>query len=124
MSKYANEVEADLLELFHIDILDYYRGKLSLRRVFVLLTRLMSMAGRSALASALDIRAEWSTSEYMIAEVIDRLELSNWLAIEINSEKNDVPQPVPMPRPGHKEVTPAEREFATPAEVAALFAGF
>lgn len=122
MSEYPNELESDLLEFWQIDILDYWRGKLSLRRVAVLLKRLMHMAGRSALASKLDVQAEWSTLEYMTAEMIDRLELANWLAIRINSEKSDVPQPEPIPRPGHKEVTPV-RDFATPAEVAALFSG-
>lgn len=124
MGEYPNEVESDLLEHWGIDILDYYRGKVSLRRVFVCLNRLLHMSNRSALATKLDPRAEWSTAEYMIAEMIDRLELSNWLAIEINSEKNTVPQPQPIPRPGDKEVTPVEREFATPEEVSDIFAGF
>lgn len=61
-----------------------------------------------------------------MAEVIDRLELNNWLLVEINSEENDVSIPDPYPRPGMLEMeeTPEKsKKWASPAEVAALFSG-
>ena len=86
------------------------------------------MPGRSALAAALDQEASWSVQDYLLAELIDRLELSIWLFIEANSERNDIPFPKPFPRPGEqsrneemKEAPP--RTFLAPGEVAALFSG-
>lgn len=128
MAEHSDTLEADLFEHFGIDILDYYRGILSLRRIWVLIKRLCNMPGRSAVAAAVDTQSEWGTPDYLLAEIIDRLELNNWLLVEINSEKNDIPPPEPIPRPGVSVEAKAEenrprREFASPTEVAALFAG-
>ncbi|WP_207944378.1 hypothetical protein [Actinomadura rubrisoli] len=76
---------------------------------------------------AIDPGSEWRTSDYMLAEIIDRLELNNWLLLEINSENNEIPLPEPYWRPGVTEAfteQDQERTFATPREVANLFAGF
>lgn len=116
-------METDLLEHFHgVDLLDFYRGRLSLRRLAALLKRLLRLPGRSALAAAVDARAQWSPSQYLLAEVIDRVELSNWLAVEINAEHNDLPFPDPVSRPGDVQETSTPTEFATAAELAEVFA--
>lgn len=60
------------------------------------------MPGRSALAVAVDARAEWDTTDYLLAELIDRQETNNWLLVEINSE-DGVPVPEPIPRPGDSQ---------------------
>lgn len=122
MREYPYEIEADLLEHFGIDLLDLYRGKLSLRRVYVLMDRLISMPGRSALSRAIDPQAEWDTNNFLTAELIDRLDLSNWLMYRANFEDSgDMPMPKPFPRPGHKEEEPAI-EFASNEEIAKALA--
>lgn len=86
--------------------------------------RLLRMPGRSALSAAVDDRDEWTIESYLIAEVLDRLEVANWLSIEINSEDNELPFPKPWPRPGVGETETIEDppEFASLDEVANLFA--
>ncbi|MFD4608278.1 hypothetical protein ACFWOT_09190 [Streptomyces sp. NPDC058440] len=97
-----------MLQFFGIDLLDLWRGRLSLRRISVLIGALMRQTGRSALAAVLDEAAEWSESEYLLARVSDALELSNFLFIKANSgeEAQDIPVPDPLPRPGQIEPEP------------------
>jgi hypothetical protein len=80
------------------------------------------MPGRSALAAAIDPSGEWSSESCLIVELLDRLEIANWLAIEINSEDNAIPFPSPWPRPWVKSKDEEdEPEWATPAELSKLF---
>ncbi|MGW5773109.1 hypothetical protein ACWEVY_28655 [Streptomyces longwoodensis] len=100
--KYPEELEADLLQHFGVDFLDLWRGRLSLRRVSVLINSLLSQPGRSVLAAAADESAVWGESEYLLARVSDALELSNYLFYQANSgeDADDWPIPVPLQRPG------------------------
>ncbi|MET7984563.1 hypothetical protein [Streptomyces sp. NPDC005281] len=97
-----------MLQFFGVDLLDLWRGRLSLRRVSVLIGSLLRQTGRSVLAGTVDESAEWTESEYLLARVSDALELSNWLFIQANSgdESNDIPAPAPLPRPGQIEPEP------------------
>ncbi|MFE4513764.1 hypothetical protein ACFRMQ_06115 [Kitasatospora sp. NPDC056783] len=107
-----------------MDLLDLWRGRLSLRRVHVLISSLMRKPGRSTLLAAMDETAQWGTAEHLLARVSDSLELSNYLFIKANSESSaDLPIPQPIPRPGLDPVDLAapEPDFASGAEVADFF---
>lgn len=82
------------------------------------------MPGRSALTKAIDPQAEWDTGNHLIAELIDRLDLANWLTYKVNFEnKNDMPMPDPFPRPGKKANNPeTETVFASNEEIANVLA--
>lgn len=121
--EYPDELEADLLEFFGVDLLDLWRGRLSLRRIGVLIKSLMAKPGRSTLLQALDGRTQWAESNYFLARISDSLELSNFLFIKANSnETDDLEFPVPIPRPGEPEpVQPEPYDMSTPQEVHAFF---
>lgn len=103
-----------MLQFFGVDLRDLWRGRLSLRRVSVLINSLLRQTGRSVLAATVDEAAEWNESEYLLARISDALELSNWLFIQANSgdESNDIPAPEPLPRPGHVETEPEPASYS------------
>jgi hypothetical protein len=111
-------VEADLLRYYRVDLLDYYRGTLSARRLRVLIKHLPR---DSALVGELHgDTAEWGLAEHLLAGAVDELAVGNWLFVAANSDENaDVPpRPRPVPRPG---VDAQEPESASPAQLAAFF---
>ncbi|UFQ16414.1 MULTISPECIES: hypothetical protein [Streptomyces] len=119
-------MEADFLEFFGVDLLDVHRGRLSLRRVHVLIQSLLKKPGRSTFLAAVDQSAEWSITDHLIARVADTSEISNFLFIKANSEEaDDLTPPEPIPRPGQeKQEKPQEPEyaFADGAELSSFFA--
>lgn len=114
-----------MLQHFGVDLLDLWRGRLSLRRVSVLIGSLLRQTGRSVLAAACDEAAEWSETDYILARVSDALELSNWLFIQANSGEGgeDIPLPAPLPRPGQEESEPepVTQQCASTDEVVDFF---
>ncbi|MGW3232472.1 hypothetical protein [Kitasatospora sp. NPDC001095] len=117
-------MEADLLEFYGVDLLDLWRGRLSLRRVHVLISSLMHKPGRSVLLAELDETTQWGTAEHLMARVSDALELSNYLFIKANSESSaDLPIPEPIPRPGAEalELPAPEPDFASGDQLADFF---
>ncbi|MEV5883091.1 hypothetical protein AB0L74_10290 [Streptomyces sp. NPDC052020] len=91
-----------------MDLLDLWRGRLSLRRISVLIGSLLRQAGRSVLAAVVDESAAWSTSDYLLARVSDALELSNFLFYQANASEDaeEWPAPTPVLRPGEEEPEP------------------
>ncbi|WP_340376604.1 hypothetical protein U5640_16800 [Streptomyces sp. SS7] len=122
--EHPEELEADLLEFFGIDLLDFWRGRLSLRRIAVLVKSLGRRHGRSSLAAVLDESAEWATSDYLLARISDALEMSNFLFIKANSaDDNKLTPPDPIPRPGvDYEAEQPEFDYSSGEEVAGFFA--
>jgi hypothetical protein len=114
-----------LLQHFGVDLLDLWRGRLSLRRLNVLIGSLLRQAGRSVLAAAVDESAEWSESEYILARISDALDLSNWLFYQANSGEGaeSVEAPTPLPRPGQEESSfePETPSYASTDEVMDFF---
>lgn len=101
--RHTDELESDLLMHFHgIDLHDLFTGRLSFRRLAVLINRLVGMFGKSAVSLAmLGEQARWGNTQYMIADLIDRVEISNWLTTEVyKAEGSSNPIPTPYPRPG------------------------
>ncbi|MFF8629686.1 hypothetical protein [Streptomyces werraensis] len=119
-------MEADLLQFFGVDLLDLWRGRLSLRRISVLISSLMRQTGRSSLAAVLDEAAAWSESDYLLARISDALELSNYLFYQANSgeDAEEWPAPEPLPRPGEVievESEPVSHNLASTDEVVDFF---
>ncbi|WP_406305775.1 hypothetical protein OHA61_30700 [Streptomyces sp. NBC_00885] len=122
---YPDELEADFLEFFGVDLLDLWRGRLSLRRVGVLIRSLLSKPGRSTLLMAMDERAKWAERDYFLARISDALELSNFLFLKANvpdEDTRDLEFPAPIPRPGEPEPQPrSDPEFSDAQELTAFF---
>ncbi|MFC4117537.1 hypothetical protein [Nonomuraea zeae] len=127
MRDHPHELEADLLQYFGVDLLDYWRRKLSFRRLCVLVLRLLAMPGQSSLAEAKwGEQARWGYREHLLADIVDRLNVANWLTAEVNrasGSTNAFPEPHPRPgapqaRQGREQVSP---EFAEAHEVAEFF---
>ncbi|MFD7605151.1 hypothetical protein ACFWAN_32510 [Streptomyces mirabilis] len=125
IQEFPDELEADLLEFFGIDFLDLWRGRLSLRRIGVLIHSLMSKPGRSTLLMAMDERSSWPEPTYMLARISDALELSNFLFLKANAaeeDSRDLELPPPIPRPGEPEPKAApEPEFSDAHELTDFF---
>ncbi|WP_199745348.1 hypothetical protein [Amycolatopsis sp. WAC 04182] len=102
-----------------MDLLDYYRGRLSPRRLRVLIRHLPR---ESALVRALhgDV-AGWGIAEHLLAGAVDELAVGNWLFVTANSDENaERPErPRPVPRPGVEEEE--EVVATTPEQLAAFF---
>ncbi|MCY0941912.1 hypothetical protein [Streptomyces antarcticus] len=111
-----------MLEFFGVDFLDLWRGRLSLRRIGVLVQSLLMKPGRSTLLMAMDERARWAERDYLLARVSDALELSNYLFLKANVSENDARDlefPSPIPRPGESEPQQpeAQPEFSNAQEL-------
>ncbi|MCM1967793.1 hypothetical protein [Streptomyces sp. G1] len=105
-----------------MDLLDLWRGRLSLRRIGVLVASLCRKPGRSTLLAAMDGSTAWDTSEHLLARISDGIELSNFLFIQANSaEETGLEPPTPLPRPGQPEPEPERVDFASGTEVASFF---
>ena len=104
-----------------MDLCELWRGRLSLRRVAVLITSLLRKHGRSSLAAAMHESAEWTTSDYLLARISDGLETANFLFLKANSSEADkLTAPEPIPRPGYEEPA-VVHDYATGEEVAGFF---
>ncbi|MFJ3581654.1 hypothetical protein ACIPPS_05335 [Streptomyces sp. NPDC090127] len=90
-----------------MDLLDWHRDRLSARRLAVLIKH---MPRDSALLSETDGEAaEWSTTDYLLAAVVDHLAVANWMFSSVNSAEDSEPldPPRPVPRPGDGANVPA-----------------
>ncbi|HEY5201190.1 MAG TPA: DUF5361 domain-containing protein [Acidothermaceae bacterium] len=95
LDEYGDAVEADFCHTYpQYDLLDLYRGKLSVRRCWLLITQL---PGDSALARAAHPdAADWSLTNHLLAATVDVLQLANWQ----RSSDAKIPRPARIPRPG------------------------
>lgn len=50
---------------------------------------------------------QWSTTEHLIAHVVDAVNVLRWTLAQINSE-GTIPTPEPLPRPGDPIRVPAQ----------------
>ncbi|WP_353947106.1 hypothetical protein ABII15_18240 [Streptomyces sp. HUAS MG91] len=95
-----------------MDLLDWHRGRLSSRRLALLVQHLPRDA-----ALNLELHgeaAEWSVTDHLLAHVIDQLRESNWMFAMVNRDEDDDPPefPDPLRRPGETEPGPAPEEVA------------
>jgi hypothetical protein len=121
LSEHHSAIEADLAHYYGADLLDLYRGTLSVRKLFALVSGLPQ---GSALHRALrGDAADWDTNDYLLAAVVDYLAVANWLFIQANSKKGTKnPFPEPVKRPGAKSKDDEPKRFASAKEVSAFLA--
>ncbi|MET8687704.1 hypothetical protein ABZV77_26175 [Streptomyces sp. NPDC004732] len=100
VDEHAEALEADLLRFYGLDLLDWHRGRLSSRRLAVLIRHLPrdGAVAREAEGEA----AEWSVGDYLLAHVVDQLADANWMFATVNQDEDADPldPPKPLPRPG------------------------
>ncbi|MEV8307134.1 hypothetical protein AB0P36_07130 [Streptomyces flavidovirens] len=110
-----------------MDLLDWHRGRLSSRRLSVLVKHLPR---DSAVVRDLHGEsAEWSVTDYLLATAVDQLAESNWMFATVNqaedAEPVEYPTPVRRPGPGTTEIPTApenQPQHPSPAELAQFFA--
>lgn len=106
-----------------MDLLDWHRGRLSSRRLSVLVRHLpRDSAVNRELHGEI---TEWSTAEHLLAAITDHLATANWMTVVMNSEEGSDPPdyPEPIPRPGTPTTTtdaeddPASGAVPSPTEL-------
>lgn len=99
-----------------MDLLDWHRGRLTSRRLAVLVRHLPK---DSAVAwQRHGEAAGWGPAEYLLAAVADHLAVANWITTTINRDEHSEPPeyPEPVPRPGRQDEGPDEDGPAPRAE--------
>ncbi|MEV0494783.1 hypothetical protein [Streptomyces atratus] len=96
VDEHAEAIEADLLRHYGVDLLDWHRGRLSSRRLALLVQH---MPRDSALARELHGEAaEWTVVEHLLAHVVDQLREAKCMFALVNrDEDTDAPEPCPVP---------------------------
>jgi hypothetical protein len=83
-----------------VDLLDWHRGRLSSRRLAVLVKHLPreGAVSRELHGEA----AEWAVTDHLMAAAVDHLAAANWMFARVNTdEDHEQPgPPTPVPRPG------------------------
>jgi hypothetical protein len=111
--EHGDAIEADLA-FRGFDLLDMWRGTLSPRRVDVLVR---GLPPDSATRMAMNDREPlWSRTDYILADVFDAVQGTNWIIAnkDVEKEHNRSKHPTPYPRPGgaaqstKKEITAAD----------------
>jgi hypothetical protein len=122
MTEHAEALEADLIRYYGVDLLDYHRGRLSARRLRVLIQHLPRDAALPRAVHGDD--AEWGLTDHLLASAVDQLATGNWMFATVHTaEGSDAPErPEPIVRPGVQD-DGAERTAASADQIAAFFAG-
>ncbi|MFE2045050.1 hypothetical protein ACFXAZ_29885 [Streptomyces sp. NPDC059477] len=89
-----------------MDLLDWHRGRLSSRRLAVLVRQLPrdSATLRELHGEAMD----WSVTDHLLAAAVDQLAEANWMFATVHRDEDAeaLEYPTPVPRPG-AEPTPS-----------------
>lgn len=88
---HSGPIEADLAREYGIDLLDFYRGKISLRALSV---RIRYLPRGSALWQVTGSDLAWADSTYLLASAVDALQGANW---QRAGGKSQAPAPVKRP---------------------------
>lgn len=82
-----------------MDLLDRHRGRLSSRRLAVLVRHLPrdSAVNRDLYGEG----ADWAVTDHLLAAVVDHLAAANWMFARVNSDEDAdrTDPPAPLPRP-------------------------
>lgn len=62
------------------------------------------------LAAAIDVRAEWTTADYLLADMADSLRWLMWSKTKAAESGRDAPKPIPRPGDEPEEVTAMDVE--------------
>ncbi|GAA1152098.1 hypothetical protein F4556_004059 [Kitasatospora gansuensis] len=108
-----------------MDLLDWHRGRLSSRRLSVLLKHLPRDS--NTVRALHGESAEWTLTDHLLAAAVDHLAVANWMFLSVNrDEDGEAPErPQPVPRPGEDVEDEAEavteRAQTTPEELRQFF---
>ncbi|MFI1681458.1 hypothetical protein [Streptomyces sp. NPDC020607] len=120
VDEHAEALEADLLRFYGLDLLDWHRGRLSSRRL-ALLIRHLPQEGAVARETEGEA-AEWSVTDYLLAHVVDQLADANWMFATVNQDEDadplDPPSPIPRPGSADTDSPPPESEQQAPSPTA------
>ncbi|MET7849478.1 hypothetical protein AB0D78_07860 [Streptomyces avermitilis] len=96
-----------------MDLLDWHRGRLSSRRLAVLVRHLPRDS--ATLHEIHHDAADWSVTDYLLASVVDQLAESNWMFATVHRDEDAEPleYPTPVPRPGAEAGSNAEAPTGT-----------
>jgi hypothetical protein len=108
-------VEADLLEVYGVDLMDLGTDRLTWGRLGRLVRQLPPTSRTTAAVLG---HSPWSASEHLLAAVVDVLAAANWQRAQAASKKA-IPRPEPIPRPGAQQRTNPRRTTLTPEQIAA-----
>ncbi|WP_374005169.1 hypothetical protein [Streptomyces ipomoeae] len=99
-----------------MDLLDWHRGRLSSRRLSVLVKYLPRDS--ATLQELHGEAANWSVTDYLLANVVDQLSEANWMFATVNRDEDAEPleYPRPVPRPGTETGTETGTEAGTGME--------
>ncbi|MFI6440473.1 hypothetical protein [Streptomyces sp. NPDC050759] len=102
-----------------MDLLDWHRGRLSSRRLAVLVRHLPRDS--ATLDGLHGEAARWSVTDYLLASVVDQLAEANWMFATVNRDEDADPleYPKPVPRPGVPEPESVAAPASTPADIPA-----
>ena len=123
IAAHHDTIEADFCRYFGVDLLDLYRGRLSLRKIGVLLR---ALPGDSATAIAVHGEAAlWTVTNYQLADVVDAAALTCWAVVAANSKRTPrvPPRSYRPKRPGSGTPDTADDtpRMSTADEVRAFF---
>ncbi|MEU0027678.1 hypothetical protein [Streptomyces sp. NPDC006335] len=116
-----------MLRHYGVDLLDWHRGRLSSRRLRVLVEHLP--ADSSFARAVHGEQADWTVTDHLLAAVVDHLAVANWMFATVNRDEDtepaEYPEPVPRPSGAKAEAVKAPRTLgeersATPAEIVAF----
>lgn len=107
LAEHGEAVEADLLRYYQRDLADVTTGRLSWRRLRVLLRYLPEDS-----ATAREVRGTpyWSQADHLLAGVHDLLAGANWQRAVMTTPKGRPRPPVPKPHPRPGDVVRKPRE--------------
>ncbi|MFC8429406.1 hypothetical protein [Streptomyces sp. NPDC057253] len=115
-----------MLRHYGVDLLDWHRGRLSSRRLRVLVEHLP--ADSSFARAVHGEQADWSVTDHLLAAVVDHLAVANWMFATVHRDEDaepaDYPEAVPRPSGAagvaQSPRTTREERSATPAEIVAF----
>ncbi|MFI6467684.1 hypothetical protein [Streptomyces sp. NPDC050528] len=101
-----------------MDLLDWHRGRLSSRRLAVLVKHLPRDS--ATLDGLHGEAAQWSVTDYLLASAVDQLAEANWMFATVNRDEDADPleYPKPVPRPETHNSSPAHGTSAPPPDTA------
>ncbi|MGW7611371.1 hypothetical protein ACWGKW_29750 [Streptomyces sp. NPDC054766] len=110
-----------MLRHYGVDLLDWHRGRLTSRRLSVLVRHLPrdSTLHRELYGEG----AEWSVTDHLLAAVVDRLAESNWMFATVHRDEDSEPldPPQPLQRPGMDTQPDQDPERPSLADLADFF---
>ena len=105
LSEHGEALEADLHRYYQLDLLDLFRGRLSWRKLAVLVRHLpLDSATVQAQLGFLPA----SRTEHLLYGLLDASQLANWQRAAVNTKKSQrPPAPKRLQRPGERSTAPA-----------------